>query len=121
MEFIKKESMMIYYNPGVESKQLLCEKNSSSKRVTLTEVHLEPGAVQQRHSHPASEQIWYAISGSGVLLLDHDTEVNFSAGDVVRFSENEIHGLRNSDNAEFVYLSVTAPPVNFRNAYEGEK
>lgn len=120
MEFIPSNSIESLANPGVVSRQLLNPDNSESKRVTITEVHLEVGAVQPRHSHDASEQIWYALKGSGTLLLANDAEQAFTAGDVVRFADTDIHGLRNDGDSEFVYLSVTAPPIHFGYAY-GEK
>ena len=117
MEFIKKENIIGLSNPGVVSRQLLNPENSTSERVTITEIHLEPGACQPRHTHNASEQIWYAVKGSGMLLLAEDKEKAFSAGDVVRFAENDVHGLRNDGDSEFVYISVTAPPIDFGYAY----
>jgi quercetin dioxygenase-like cupin family protein len=42
-------------------------------------------------------------------------------GDVVRFADGDIHGITNSSTEEFVYISVTSPPINFRYAYKGEK
>ena len=117
MEFIAKDNIAELSNPGVVSRQLLNPKNSTSERVTITEVHLEPGASQPRHTHNASEQIWYAVKGSGMLLLADDEEKGFTAGDVVRFAENNVHGLRNNGESEFVYISVTAPPIDFGYAY----
>ncbi len=64
MEFIDKEIVAELSNPGVVSRQLLNPENSSSKRVTVTEVHLEPGASQPRHTNDTSEQIWYALKGT---------------------------------------------------------
>ena len=121
MEFIAKENIVELSNPGVVSMQLLNPKNSAGERVTITEVHLEPGACQPRHIHAASEQIWYAVKGSGSLLLAEDKEKAFSAGDVVRFAENDVHGLRNDGGTEFVYISVTAPPLDFSYAYSVSK
>ena len=40
MEFISKEKIVELSNPGVVSRQLLNPENSSSERVTITEVHL---------------------------------------------------------------------------------
>lgn len=117
MELINAEEIISLSNPGVVSRQLLNSDNSSSKRVTITEVHLEPGAVQPRHSHVASEQIWYATKGSGKLLLSDDNEMDFKAGDVVRFADKDIHGLLNNGDTEFIYISVTAPPIHFCYAY----
>lgn len=57
MEFISSNSIVRLQNPGVVSRQLLNPENSSSERVTITEVHLEIGACQPRHTHDVSEQI----------------------------------------------------------------
>ena len=117
MEFISKENIVELSNPGVISRQLLNPNNSTSEKVTITEVHLEIGASQLRHTHDKSEQIWYALQGAGKLLLENNTEKEFVAGDVVRFAKNEIHGLFNSGDIEFIYISVTAPPIDFQYAY----
>lgn len=121
MEFIKSTDIVGLSNPGVVSRQLLNPDNSQSTRVTITEVHLEAGACQPRHTHEASEQIWYATSGKGLLLLADGMEKEFSAGDVVRFADGDIHGLKNSGDCEFVYISVTAPPIHFGYAYKEKK
>ena len=118
MEFISSNDVVELSNPGVVSRQLLNPENSSSKRVTITEVHIEVGACQPRHTHEASEQIWYAIKGMGKLLLADDTEKEFVAGDIVRFADKDVHGLLNDGNEEFIYVSVTAPPINFGYAYK---
>lgn len=117
MEFISQENIVKLSNLGVISRQLLSPKNSASEKVAITEVHLVVGASQPRHTHNTSEQIWYALQGSGKLLLENDTEKNLVAGDVVRFAENEIHGLFNCGNEDFIYISVTAPPIDFGYAY----
>lgn len=118
VEFIEKSQIVSLSNPGVVSRQLLNPDNSSSERVTVTEVHVEPGASQPRHTHEASEQVWYALQGQGRLLLREGGEKAFQAGDVVRFAEKEIHGFRNDSDEEFVYLSVTVPPIHFGAAYQ---
>lgn len=121
MEFIEKDSIQELANPGVVSRQLLNPDNSESTRVTVTEVHLEPGAVQKRHTHSSSEQIWYALAGTGKLLLENDLEKEFEAGDVVRFAEMDVHGLRNDGDQEFIYVSITSPPVHFGYAYREKR
>lgn len=121
LEFISKESIVALSNPGVTSRQLLNPENSSSERVTITEVHLEVGACQPRHKHNASEQIWYAAKGKGKLLLADEKTRDFTAGDVVRFADNDVHGLLNDGDEEFVYVSVTAPPINFDYAYKDKR
>jgi len=51
------------------------------------------------------------------LLLGNDRSEAFSAGDVVRFADGDLHGFRNSGSVQFTYISVTSPPINFRAAY----
>lgn len=118
MEFVKKENIKALKNPGVISRQILNPENSTSARVTITEVHLAPDAIQVRHVHDSSEQIWYAVKGKGTLLLANDEEKEFHAGDVARFADGDVHGLRNNSDDEFVYISVTSPPINFDYAYQ---
>ncbi len=121
MEFINRENIKEFSNPGVVSRQLINCENSESKRVTVTEVHLEIGASQPRHKHNTSEQIWYAIQGTGKLLLADEKEMIFSEGDVARFEDDDIHGLLNDGDTEFIYISVTSPPIDFGYAYKDEK
>ena len=117
MEFIPGNEIKVFSNSGVESQQLLFPENSSSSRVTITKVTVAPGAVSPRHHHEASEQIWVALLGTGTLLLGGGESRPIQAGDVVRFADGDIHGIENTGTPPFVYLSVTAPPINFRQAY----
>ncbi|MBR3796284.1 MAG: cupin domain-containing protein [Clostridia bacterium] len=121
MEFIRSKEIVGMKNPGVVSRQLINPGNSASTRVTMTEVHLQAAACQPRHIHEASEQIWYALRGQGKLLLADGEVQAFCAGDVVRFEAGDVHGLENDGDVEFVYLSVTAPPIHFGYAYESVK
>jgi len=117
MEILRKASITTLSNSGVQSEQLLFPENSLSRRVTITRVILQPGAVNPPHRHAESEQVWVALEGRGTLLLDGGRTEAFAAGDVVRFEDGDLHGFRNAADAMFVYLSVTSPPVNFREAY----
>jgi hypothetical protein len=49
---------------------------------------------------------------TGKLLLADDSEKVFKAGDVVRFADKDIHGLLNDGDAEYIYISITALPIN---------
>lgn len=118
MEFMRSDEIQVLKNSGVVSRQLVFPENSDSERVTITEVTMPPGSINPRHSHASSEQIWVALEGSGCLLLGNDKQIEFSAGDVARFIEGEVHGFQNTGHVNFVYVSVTSPPVNFRSAYE---
>lgn len=120
MEIIRRTEIKSFANSGVTSEQLLFPENSASRRVTITRVTIAPGGRNPSHSHAASEQVWVALRGSGVLLLGGATTAPFAEGDVVRFADGDVHGFENAGSGEFVYLSVTAPPINFRGAYAAD-
>jgi len=117
MEFITATEMRVLRNPGVESVQLLDPENSRSSRVTLTRVTVDPGHEQPRHTHETSEQIWIAMKGEGLLLLADGATRSFETGDVARFADGDVHGLRNDSDHPFEYISVTSPPIDFAYAY----
>jgi len=105
MEIVRKDSTTSFSNSGVQSEQLLFPENSSSRRVTLTRVTVLPGATNPPHRHPASEQIWVALEGSGILLLDDERQEPITAGEVVRFADGDLHGFHNPRCA--VCLSIS--------------
>ena len=117
MEIIRRDQVPVLTASGIVSHQLLFPENSASTRVTITKVVVDPGAVNTRHRHATSEQVWIALRGAGILLLANDATAPFADGDVVRFAEGDVHGFRNTGTVPFEYLAVTAPPINFRDAY----
>src|SRR3990172_2752988 len=121
MEHNTEGQFRILSNPGVTSLQLLSPHNSKSSRVTITRVTVQPGASQPPHAHQASEQIWVALTGSGNLLLAGGEKRGIFAGDVVRVLDGDIHVFENTEGEPFVYMSVTAPPIDFGYAYRETK
>lgn len=117
MEIIRADDIKTFSNSGITSRQLLFPENSTSERITVTRVVLQPGACNPPHRHPTSEQIWVALRGTGHLIVGEGARVPFVEGDVVRFADNDLHGFENTGATAFEYLSVTSPPINFRDAY----
>ena len=117
MELIRAADTQSFSNSGVTSRQLLFPENSSSVRLTITRVTVRPGARNPPHRHATSEQVWIALRGTGQLLLEGRV-LPFTAGDVARFEDGDLHGFENTGESDFEYISVTSPPVNFRAAYE---
>lgn len=117
MEVIRSGESVVLSNSGVTSRQLLFPENSRSERITITRVVVDPGARNPPHVHATSEQVWVALRGRGELLLAQGERLPFAEGDVARFEDGEVHGFINTSDAPFEYLSVTSPPLNFRDAY----
>jgi quercetin dioxygenase-like cupin family protein len=117
MELIRQQDIETLSNSAVRSRQLIFPENSRSQRIAVTRVTMSPGAKNPPHRHATSEQVWVALHGSGMLLLEDGATAAFAAGDVVRFEDNEMHGFENTGDADFEYISITSPPLNFRGAY----
>lgn len=120
MEIIRRAQITFLTNGGVTSAQLLSPENSTSQRVTVSRVTVAPGATNPRHTHATSEQVWVALRGSGQLLLKDTATAPFEEGDVVRFSEGDVHGFENTGSGDFVYVAVTSPRLDFRAAYAAD-
>jgi len=117
MQLIRKSSIPILTNSGVESEQLLFPETSPESLVTITRVSVPVGATNPRHLHESSEQVWVVLAGQGTLLFEMNQEVVIGEGDVVRFAPGDVHGFFNGGKIPFNYISVTTPPLNFRSAY----
>ena len=117
MEFFTEAQFRSLSNPGVASVQLLSPHNSTSSRLTITRVTVQPGAGQARHSHPASEQIWVAISGSGTLLLADGATRRFSAGRWRDLQTAMCTASRTPAPNPSSHMSMTTPPIDFAYAY----
>jgi len=120
VEIIRAADTVVLTNVGVTSRQLLFPENSRSERITITRVMLAPGAKNPPHRHELSEQVWVVLRGAGHLLLEDGRREPLAEGDVARFEDNDLHGFENTGDSVFEYLSVTAPPINFRGAYARE-
>jgi mannose-6-phosphate isomerase-like protein (cupin superfamily) len=118
MELIHAGQIQEFSNSGVTSRQLLFPENSASSRLTITRVTITPGSNSPLHHHPTSEQVWIALNGEGNLLLEAGRKEPFATGDIVRFEDGDLHGFENTGTVDFEYISVTSPPVNFREAYK---
>lgn len=117
MQFFNYDNVTKLELPGVVSHQLI-GKNAPDANYNLTDVTVQPGAIQPRHTHDASEQTWYCVSGHGVLLLKDDTEKDFHAGDIARFEIGDVHGMENRSNEPVRYISVTNPRTDFSGNYD---
>jgi quercetin dioxygenase-like cupin family protein len=118
VEIIRSSECTVLRKSGITSRQLLFPENSNSERVTITHVTVSPGGKNPPHRHAESEQIWVALRGSGHLLLEGGATMAFGEGDIARFEDGDLHGFENTSAADFEYMAITSPPVNFRSTYK---
>jgi quercetin dioxygenase-like cupin family protein len=72
--------------------------------------HVKPGQWIRPHVHPAGQDTWTVLSGSGAYVLNqHGAAQQIHAGDVVVARANEIHGVHNNGDEALVFISVVSP------------
>ncbi|MGW5052713.1 cupin domain-containing protein [Actinokineospora sp. NPDC004072] len=66
---------------------------------------LPPGGVSGEHVHTRTEELYFIISGTGVMLLD-GREYPVQGGDVVLNGIGTRHGLRNAGEDQLTWLVI---------------
>jgi len=67
---------------------------------------LEPGQGIQPHFHPDSEEIYYVLSGYGVMTIGEEKQ-EISRGDVVYIPSPAPHILLNTGNVPLRFITVS--------------
>ena len=110
----------ILQRPGKRSAQIVSRRNAPEARVTVTRVVMRPGAVSPRHRHDHAEQTWIVEQGVARLLIAGDMTAPLRVGDVIITPPGEEHGIENTGDTDFIYLTMTTPPENMAGFYDGE-
>lgn len=77
--------------------------NTTLKNLILSSTDLKPGQSTRGHKHPGQEEVYYFISGTGVMELD-DKKFNVQGGDVVLIPDGVFHRVNNSSHANTLYF-----------------
>jgi len=96
-----------YKRDNITSYLLVSEDTCHSQNLTITIVDMEPGGIQQVHSHDP-EQMYCIMEGSGRMTVD-DEQRQVKAGECIFFSSRSRHGLENTGSTVLRYLSAASP------------
>lgn len=103
-----KEFSFEPYGKGVaDIKRLMRQSSAEGRFEGLGLLRLSSNGIFPKHVHPEREEIYYVLSGSGILMIE-DSEVNIMEGDAVYISGNVQHGLKNVSEKELIVLYTTA-------------
>ncbi len=117
MEAFKLVECEVLRGEGLVSYQALNPKNSSTRRLLITVVDMEPRSVQREHSHPESEQMYYIVSGHGEMVVGDETR-KVDKDTTIFIPPKTKHYLRNISGSNLRYLSATTPPVDVWRFYQ---
>jgi quercetin dioxygenase-like cupin family protein len=71
----------------------------------IYETYLEQGQTIQPHFHPDAEELYYLLSGNGVMHIG-DEEREVEAGDVIYIPPETVHFLHNSSSAPIRFITL---------------
>ena len=104
----RDRSRAINTRHGSQIRPLIDRTTSEITRCSLAEEILPPGCAVTPHRHKEIEEIYYILSGSGVMRVDNDSH-EVGAGDAVYVPRGCRHTLENTGDQPIRLLLVCGP------------
>ena len=100
--------------------ELIETDNSSAERLDCVMVELPPGTRSRGHKHSTGEELYFVVSGIGIIHLGLDVQA-VSGGYVVHIPPGVYHMIENSSSLPLRLFVVNAPPYSADDViFEGE-
>ncbi len=93
---------------GSEIRELLAHRNSCIQKQSLAEARLPPGASTTLHYHPATEEIYYILEGTGRMTIGEETR-QVGPGDAIAIPPGAVHTIRTTSVLPLKFLCCCAP------------
>lgn len=99
-EYVTKDTSLI--------RELLNPASSSLRSQSLAEATLAPGGMTMAHLHPQTEEVYYILSGAGVMAVEEERRP-VEAGDAIAIPPGSRHQIRNAGKTPLVLLCCCVP------------
>ena len=99
---------------GSTIRSLLDLSNAPVKEQSLAEATLLEGGETERHYHKVSEEIYYILSGQGVMEISGEVQ-EVGPGDAILIPAGDWHQIRAV--SEMRFLCCCAPPYEHEDTY----
>jgi len=93
-----------------------------SKNMWLGTSTVEPGNRTNAHSHDINEEIFYCVSGTGIMIVDGE-EQEYTPGAVVFVPPGAVHQVVNTGDVPLKSVCAVSPPFEqqqFRKDHDME-
>lgn len=104
----RKDSKILNTPHGSEIRPLIDRTTAPITQCSLAEETLPPGKSVTPHHHAVLEEIYYILSGSGVMTIGDESQA-VSAGDAIYIPKNNVHTLTNTGTEDMKILLVCGP------------
>jgi quercetin dioxygenase-like cupin family protein len=111
MKYVFPTAKYVHYRLPTHTNDLVMDRSEASCSEVFVVV-LEPGEAPPRHKHEDTEQIFYILSGKGLLEIGTPPENHaVQPGDVVRIPINVFHRIFCQGNEPLRYLAIDCFPA----------
>ncbi len=93
---------------GSEIRELLADRNSCIVKQSLAEARVRPAQSTTPHYHPRTEEIYYILSGQGLMRVGDDRQT-VGPGDAIAIPPGAPHQITNTGSIELKFLCCCAP------------
>jgi mannose-6-phosphate isomerase-like protein (cupin superfamily) len=115
MLIIHRNNAHILHTPhGSEIRPLIDRTTSPITQCSLAEETLPPGKAVTPHRHEVLEEVYYILSGSGVMTIGGESR-EVSAGDAIYIPKQHRHTLKNTGDEDMKILLVCGPAFYFED------
>jgi mannose-6-phosphate isomerase-like protein (cupin superfamily) len=109
MIVVNRERAKVISTPhGSAIRPLIDRTTSAITQCSLAEETLPPGCAVTPHHHREIEEIYYVISGRGLMTVGDETR-EVSAGDAIYVPRDHRHSLRNTGSEPIRLVLVCGP------------
>jgi mannose-6-phosphate isomerase-like protein (cupin superfamily) len=86
-----------------DNETYVLKDNKQLKNLVVSSTDLKPGMSTRGHTHAGQEEVYYFISGTGIMELD-DKKFNVQGGDVVLIEDGVFHRVHNDSKSNPLYF-----------------
>jgi mannose-6-phosphate isomerase-like protein (cupin superfamily) len=104
----RNDAAVINTPHGSEIRPLIDSTTTEIELCSLAEEVLPPGHSVQRHRHNVTEEIYYIVSGTGLMQVG-DEQRAVGPGDAIFIPRLHLHSLINTGDTALVLLLVCGP------------
>ena len=115
MTIVTREQIAPYITAdGSTIRELLNGANAPLHNQSLAEATLAPGQKTARHFHPRAEEIYYILSGRGMMIIGEETRA-IASGAAIAIAAGAPHHIENDGAQELRFLCCCAPAYSHQD------
>ena len=109
MDIVQRDDCTAFVTKdGSVIRELLAHRNSCIRNQSLAEATVPPGTRTAAHHHPKTEEIYYILSGEGIMNLGTESRL-VTRGDAIAIPPGMVHWIENKGLQDLVFLCACAP------------